>query len=395
MDSVIASNNTFAVELYKKITEYNADQNIFFSPWSISSALAMVYLGAKGNTGLQMAQVLHFGKSGGAKGCKTKTTCGGKSDNVHSVFQELLSIVNQPSSRYLLKTANKLYNEKSFNVLKEYLQQVQTFYHAEIQAVDFVREAEEARKTINSWVETHTEGKIKDLLSQGSVDSQTILVLVNAVYFKGNWNNKFLEENTEEKPFRMSKTKSKPVRMMFQRNKFNTHYIEDLETWVLELPYIQNELSMIILLPDDIKDDTTGLEQLEKEINYKKLQEWTREDAMEITDVALDFPKIQLEESYDLKSTLTSMGLQDLFSPVKADLRGMADTNKLFLSQVFHKSFLEINEAGTEAASATAAVIAVKSSPISVRFEADHPFIFFIRHNKTKSILFYGKFCLP
>ncbi|MEE6465202.1 hypothetical protein FKM82_006486 [Ascaphus truei] len=395
MESLIASNTTFALDLYKKLTEGNADQNIFFSPWSISSALTMVYLGARGNTESQMAQVLHFSKSGGTKGCHSKNPGAGKSDNIHPVFQKLLSRVNQPMSAYQLKTANTLYSEKSLNVVKEYMQLIQKYYHAEVQAVDFVAAADDARKKINSWVEGQTEGKIKDLLPPGSVDSVTRLVLVNAIYFKGSWENKFPEENTEEKPFRMSKTKSKPVQMMHQENTCNMFYIEDLETKVLELPYINKELSMIILLPDDIKDNSTGLEQLEKEMSVKKLKEWTSADMMEKTKVVVDLPRILLEESYDLKGSLSSMGLSDLFNAEIADLKGISAKSKLYLSQVFHKSFVEINEEGTEAAAATAGIAAVRSALFNVTFEADHPFLFFIRHNKTNSILFYGKFCSP
>ncbi|XP_075441949.1 serpin B10-like isoform X3 [Ascaphus truei] len=298
-------------------------------------------------------------------------------------------------SAYQLKTANTLYSEKSLNVVKEYMQLIQKYYHAEVQAVDFVAAADDARKKINSWVEGQTEGKIKDLLPSGSVDSVTRLVLVNAIYFKGNWENKFPEENTEEKPFRMSKTKSKPVQMMHQENTCNMFYIEDLETKVLELPYINKELSMIILLPDDIKDNSTGLEQLEKEMSVKKLKEWTSADMMEKTKVVVDLPRILLEESYDLKGSLSSMGLSDLFNAEIADLKGISAKSKLYLSQVFHKSFVEINEEGTEAAAATAGIAAVRSALFNVTFEADHPFLFFIRHNKTNSILFYGKFCSP
>ncbi|MEE6465204.1 hypothetical protein FKM82_006486 [Ascaphus truei] len=323
MESLIASNTTFALDLYKKLTEGNADQNIFFSPWSISSALTMVYLGARGNTESQMAQ------NPGA----------GKSDNIHPVFQKLLSRVNQPMSAYQLKTANTLYSEKSLNVVKEYMQLIQKYYHAEVQAVDFVAAADDARKKINSWVEGQTEGKIKDLLPPGSVDSVTRLVLVNAIYFKGSWENKFPEENTEEKPFRMSK--------------------------------------------------------LEKEMSVKKLKEWTSADMMEKTKVVVDLPRILLEESYDLKGSLSSMGLSDLFNAEIADLKGISAKSKLYLSQVFHKSFVEINEEGTEAAAATAGIAAVRSALFNVTFEADHPFLFFIRHNKTNSILFYGKFCSP
>ncbi|XP_053570625.1 serpin B6 [Bombina bombina] len=395
MDSVISSNNTFALDLFKKLSEGNSGQNIFFSPMSISSALAMVYLGAKGNTGYQMSQVLQFNQSGRTKGCFVKKRCTEASDQIHEAFQELLSDVNQPSCGYLLKTANKLFSENNVTIVTKYLELLQKYYHADVQAVNFLEEAENARKTINSWVEGQTEGKIQDILPSGSVDSLTRLILVNAIYFKGNWETKFPPENTEEKPFRMNKTTSKLVQMMYQRSTFKTHYIDDLETTLLELPYVNNKLSMILLLPDEIKDDSTGLEQLEKELSYKKLQEWTKAGMMVSSEVEVDLPQIHLEESYDLKATLSSMGLLDLFSAEKADLTGISDKRNIYLSQAFHKSFVEINEEGTEAAAATAGIIIVRSAPMVVRFVADHPFLFFIRHNKTNSILFAGKFCSP
>uniref|UniRef100_A0A6I8PW49 Serpin B6 n=1 Tax=Xenopus tropicalis TaxID=8364 RepID=A0A6I8PW49_XENTR len=376
MDSLSAANGTFAINFLKKINESNKTGNIFVSPLSISSALSMVLLGAKGNTATQMSQVLKLDKV----------------DDAHCNFQSLISEINKSGTNYLLRTANRLYGEKSYTFLEEFLGSTQKHYHADLKAVDFSRKAEESRGEINEWVAQKTEGKIKDLLSSGSVDSLTRLVLVNAIYFKGNWANKFNPDHTHESPFRLNKNETKPVQMMFKKAKFPMTYIGELFTKVVEIPYVDNELSMIILLPDDINDGTTGLEALEKELSLEKINEWT-ENMMPI-DVHVHLPKFKLEDSYKLKSQLAGMGMADLFEAGSADLSGMSGSNDLYLSEVIHKSFVEVNEEGTEAAAASAG-IAMMCLMREEEFNANHPFLFFIRHNATKSILFFGRYSSP
>ncbi|NXC69290.1 ILEU inhibitor, partial [Anhinga rufa] len=184
------------------------------------------------------------------------------------------------------------------------------------------------------------------------------------------------------------------VKMMYQKNKFRFGYIPEVKIRVLELPYDGRELSMIILLPDDIEDDSTGLQKLEKQLTLEKLQEWTGPEHLYSTDVHVHLPKFKLEESYDLKSDLAAMGLLDLFDSGKADLSGMSGARDLFLSKIVHKAFVEVNEEGTEAAAATAG-IGMLCMVIEEDFNADHPFLFFIRHNPTRSILFFGRCASP
>ncbi|XP_075682817.1 serpin B6-like [Rhinoderma darwinii] len=394
MEALITSYNTFAVSMYKKLIEHD-DKNIFFSPMSIASALTMIFPGTNGNTEFQMANVLNFRKASGKQGCHSQTSDAIQIQNIPQVFDEFSTSINQSSDSYTMKTANRVFSEKSFQIIQQYSQLIEKYFQSEIQAVDFLQAAERSRKSINTWVEGQTDGKIKDILAPGSIDSLTKLVLVNAIYFKGNWEKKFPEENTEQRQFKMSKTKSKPVPMMFQKNKFNIFYIEELETKVLELPYVNNELSMIILLPDEIKDNSTGLEQLEKELSYEKLKDWTNADMMDKTEVEIYLPRILLEENYDLKSYLTEMGLGDLFNADKADLTGISDKGNFYVSEIFHKAFVEINEEGTEAAAATAAIMMNRMLPIVEKFHGDHPFLFLIKHNKTNTILFLGKFSSP
>ncbi|XP_065523557.1 leukocyte elastase inhibitor-like isoform X2 [Lathamus discolor] len=302
--------------------------------------------------------------------------------------------INRSNAPYLLRLASRLFGEKSYTFLPDFLTNIQKFYGADLAAVDFLQASDEARKEINQWVEEKTEGKILHLLSEGSVDNLTRLVLVNAIYFKGNWAEKFKEADTTDMLFRLNKNERKTVKMMYQKNKFNFGYIPEEKIRVLELPYDGEELSMIILLPYDIEDNSTGLQKLEKQLTLEKLQEWTCLEHLYSTDVRVHLPKFRLEESYDLKSDLAAMGLVDVFDSGKADLWGMSGARDLFLSKIVHKAFVEVNEEGTEAAAATAG-IAMLCMAIEEDFNADHPFLFFIRHNPTESILFFGRYASP
>ncbi|NXJ86263.1 SPB10 protein, partial [Trogon melanurus] len=412
MEALHKANTSFALDFFKHECQEDGDKNILFSPLSISSALATVYLGAKGNTADQMAKVLHFNKAEGDKNVTTtirmrvcyrtedrlsnqcacfQKTETGKSDDIHTAFKALNFEINQPTKNYQLKSVNQLYGEKSLPFSKGYLQLAKKYYNAEPQSVDFVGAADEIRRDINSKVEHETEGKIQNLLPPGSVDSLTRLVLINALYFKGNWATKFKAEATRQRPFRINMHKTKSVPMMYLSDKFNWNYIEAAQTDVLELPYVNNDLSIFILLPSDI----TGLQKLERELTFENLSTWTSPELMEKTKVEVYLPRFTLEEKYDLKSTLSRMGIRDAFTEGQADFTGMAEKDDLFLSQVFHKCYLEVNEEGTEAAAASSAALASRSLGAAIIFVADHPFLFFIRHNKTKSILFLGRFSSP
>ncbi|NXJ59136.1 SPB10 protein, partial [Rostratula benghalensis] len=412
MEALNKANTSFALDFFKHKCQEDGDKNTLFSPLSVSSALATVYLGAKGNTADQMAKVLHFNKAEGARNvtttirmqvysrtedslsnrcaCFQKTEIG-KSDDIHTGFKALNLAINQPTKNYLLKSVNQLYGEKTLPFSKEYIELAKKYYNAEPQTVDFVGAADETRREINSRVEHQTEGKIKNLLPPGSINSLTRLVLTNALYFKGNWAIKFKAEATRQRPFRVNAHTTKPVPMMYLSDKFNWTYIESVQTDVLELPYVNNDLSMFILLPSDV----IGLQKLEKELTPENLSAWTSPELMEKMKMEVYLPRFTLEETYDLKSTLSRMGIQDAFTEGQADFTGMSEKGELFLSKVFHKCYLEVNEEGTEAAAASSAALASRSLGAIITFVADHPFFFFIRHNKTKSILFLGRFSSP
>ncbi|NXP46117.1 SPB10 protein, partial [Heliornis fulica] len=408
MEVVSTAVGQFTIELFNKLNETYRAKNIFFSPWSISSALSLTYLGAKGNTATEMAKVLHFTQAAGMEDSSSvaRPSRGRpkrrrmdpehkQAEKIHSGFKELLTAINKPRNTYSLRTANRIYVEKTFLLLPTYIQLSKNYYKAEPQKVNFKTAPEQSRKEINTWIEKQTEGKIKNLLGPRDVVASTKLVLVNAVYFKADWETKFHPKYTDMQPFRLSKSKTKPVKMMHMRNTFPILIVEAMNFKIIELPYVQGEVSMLILLPDDIKDSSTGLEQLERELTYEKLSEWTDSKKMTETLVDLHLPKFTMEERYDLSDNLTSMGMHSAFSG-NGDFSGMAEKGDVHISKVLHKSFVAVDEKGTEAAAATV-VVTVTSAPIShaLNFKVDHPFFFFIRHNKSKNIFFFGRFCGP
>ncbi|XP_067290444.1 serpin peptidase inhibitor, clade B (ovalbumin), member 1, like 3 isoform X3 [Pseudorasbora parva] len=317
------------------------------------------------------------------------------SDEIHTGFKKLLIEMNRAGAPYALSLANRLYGEQTYNFTEKFLGDTKSLYEAELQTLDFIGQAEVARKHINGWVEEQTQEKIKDLLAAADVDPLTRLVLVNAVYFKGDWERKFREDLTHDQQFKMNKNESKPVRMMSQKAKFPLAFIPEMNCQVLELPYVGKELSMLILLPNAMEDESTGLQKLESALTYESFMEWTRPDMMDLLEVEVSLPRFKMEETYNMNDLLISMGMVDAFDLQKADFSRMSPSGDLVLSKVVHKSFVEVNEEGTEAAAATGAVMMMRCLMRPERFCADHPFLFFIRHNSSKSILFYGRFCSP
>uniref|UniRef100_G1PVK3 Serpin domain-containing protein n=1 Tax=Myotis lucifugus TaxID=59463 RepID=G1PVK3_MYOLU len=397
MEQLSLANTRFAVDLFRTLKDNNPSGNIFISPMSISSALAMVFLGARGTTKAQMSKaVTHVKKVTKAGRERSETLHFDAVKEIHSSFQSLNADINKRGAPYVLKLANRLYGEKTYEFLPEFLASTQEMYGAELASVDFQRAFEDVRKVINEWVKGQTEGKIPELLAAGDVNNMTKLVLVNAIYFKGNWQEKFSKTATTDATFRLNKKDTKTVKMMYQKSKFPFGYIEDLKCRVLELPYQGRDLSMVILLPDDIEDEATGLKKIEEQVTLEKLHEWTKPENLSSIKVNVHLPRFKLEESYDLNSHLVSLGIEDLFNS-KADLSGMARARDLFISKIIHKSFVEVNEEGTEAAAATAVIgLGCSLMPETVEnFVADHPFIFFIRHNPSTNILFLGRLSSP
>uniref|UniRef100_H3CTL3 Leukocyte elastase inhibitor n=1 Tax=Tetraodon nigroviridis TaxID=99883 RepID=H3CTL3_TETNG len=373
------ANTSFSLALFRELGDNDRTANIFYSPFSISSALAMVLLGAGGNTATEMSECLK------TEGCQ---------DDIHTSFSQLLDELHKKNAPYALSVANRLYGDKNCSCFG-FLQSTRKHYRAELESVDFQSAAEASRIHINSWVEKQTEGKIKDLLVQGIVSSDTRLVLVNAIYFKGKWNKQFKEEATRDAQFNVTKNSSKPVKMMHQTSKFPFTFIPEAKCQILEMPYIGEELSMLIFLPYQMEDSSTGLEKLEKLLTYDKFMEWTRPDMMDSVEVQVGLPRFKLEEKFNMKNVLVKMGMVEAFDVATSNFSGMSPANDLFLSEVVHKAFVEVNEEGTEAAAATGAIMMLRCARPSERFYADHPFLFFIRHNPSMSILFAGRYCSP
>uniref|UniRef100_A0ABI0NNT8 Serpin domain-containing protein n=1 Tax=Bos taurus TaxID=9913 RepID=A0ABI0NNT8_BOVIN len=377
------------IDLFHQIRQ-SKKENIFYSPLSISSALAMTYLGARENTASQMQKVggsclsvtgLH-GLSAGCCADDHRSGCpripreaqaaprlGGHREG-HALSRR------KSTDAYELSVANRLYGEKEFRFLQV----------TSVESADFKNAAEESRKMINSWVESQTNGRIKDLFPKDSLDSSTVLVLVNAVYFKGQWNQKFKEENTVEE--------NKPVQMMKQTNSFNFMSLEDVQAKILEIPYKGSELSMMVLLPDERADKPTYLD-LEDQLTAEKLIAWTSPQNMRKRQVDLYLPRFKVEESYDLVPTLQALGMVDAFRDGVADFSGMTGGRDLVVSKVFHKCFVEVTEEGTEAAAATGVEIIERAGRNSESFRCNHPFLFLIKHIKTNSILFCGRVSSP
>ncbi|EPQ04834.1 Serpin B11 [Myotis brandtii] len=378
MDSLSTANIEFCLDVFKELNNNHVEDNIFFSPLSLLYALSMILLGARGNSAEQMEKCSQTGR-------------------IHSEFGALFSQINQPDSNYTLSIANRLYGTQTMAfyqlsfLLQQYLSCSEKLYQARLQAVDFQKSTEETRQTINAWVASKTNGKITNLFGKGTIDSSSVMVLVNAIYFKGQWQNKFQERETIKTPFQLSEGKSVIVEMMYQVGRFKLAVIKEPQMQVLELPYVQDKLSMIILLPMG----TVTLEQIEKRLNAKMFHKWTSSSNMIERNVEVHLPRFKLEIKYELNSLLKSLGMTDVFHQSKADLSGMSPAKGLYVSKVIHKSYVDVNEEGTEAAAATGDNFVMKRLPIRAQFMANHPFLFFIRHTGTNTILFCGKLASP
>lgn len=370
--SVVQGNTEFAFDLYAKLKE--KEGNLFFSPYSISTALAMTYAGARGETEKQMADVLHFIL---------------KDDSLYSAFSELQKHLNavQEKGDIELSIANSIWCQKGYTFLKEFLNIINDYYQGRINFVNFITECEDARNRINKWVEQQTNDKIKELIKPGILNPLTRLVLVNAIYFKGKWEREFEKRFTNKMPFWLNSKDTVNCSMMRQQGKFL--YRENDSLQILELPYLGNELSMIVLLPKKID----GLQKLEHNLNINNLKNWTDFSS---EDVIVYLPKFKMTSEFYLGKTLSLMGMTDAFSYKQADFSGIDGTRELFISEVIHKAFVDVNEEGTEAAAATAVVMLKAVSPKKpIVFHADHPFIFLICDNHSGSILFFGRLAEP
>ncbi|XP_064282783.1 ovalbumin-related protein Y-like [Passer domesticus] len=388
MGSISAANAEFCFDVFKEVKIYRSHDNVLFSSLSMLSTLALVYMGARGKTQSQMEKVLHFDNVT-RDGDISDSQCG-PAESIHKTFKDLLSDISRQNATNSLRIGDRLYFEKTYPILEEYIKCAKKFYQAELEEVDFKTAAEEARKRINSWVEKETNGRIQDFLVSDSVDVNTALVFVNVIYFKGIWKTAFKEEYTWEEPFNVTEQESRPVQMMHQNGTFRVGRVAEDKIKVLELPYASGELSLLVLLPDDI----SGLAQIENKISYEKLLEWTSPKVMEKKRVKVYLPRMKIEEKYNLTSVLTSLGMTDLFSP-SANLSGISSAEGLRVSEAIHEAYMEVNEEGTEAGGSEVVTGDIQPSSEFEEFKADHPFLFLVKHNPSDMMLIFGRYCSP
>jgi serine protease inhibitor len=363
--------NAFATDLYARLSSEKTG-NLFFSPYSVSLALAMTYAGAEGETQTEMAKVLHFAPE----------------MNVAQSFGALRTRLDSgdKNAGFQLRVANRLWGQQGFRFLPAFVEVTRDNFGADVGQLDF-RKTENARKTINAWVEQQTDHKIQDLLAPGVIEAGTRLVLTNAIYFKSPWTHRFEKSATSDAPFHTSASDEISVPTMHQTH--GLRYAADDDVQVLELPYARDgSLSMIILLPKQVD----GLADLEKRLTAENLQTWT--DELQPQRVAVWLPKFKMTSEFSLSDALKAMGMPLAFSD-QADFSGMSTQERLFISAVIHKAFVDVDEEGTEAAAATAVAVmksaTARPAEDSIEFRADHPFVFLIRDQRTQSILFFGR----
>lgn len=390
--------NLFACDLFSLLSE-NQDGNLFFSPSSISSALAMTFAGAKGETAREMKDTLRFSLP---------------PHRLHQAFQQLKEETRTGGIEF--RVANRLWGQKGYQFLDDFLKLTDQHYSAMLESLDFSTDAEHARHTINKWVEDQTVQKIKELIGSGMLSEETRLVLTNAIYFLGCWENEFDVDSTVDAPFYVDSEKTVTVPMMNQTDYFG--YAESEDFQVLQLPYRSMQVDMNTVLDEDNIEDfkvaevpdsgsdfsmyillprkTDGLKKLEDNFTADRLLQAL---TLQHCEVSVSIPKFRIQSSFELSDTLQSLGMQQAFSPENANFSGMShDPEGLFIGAAIHKAFVDVNERGTEAAAATAAFLcglALNPPAPPKTFLANHPFLFVIRDNKTQLIHFIGRMMSP
>ncbi|XP_043229792.1 leukocyte elastase inhibitor-like [Amphibalanus amphitrite] len=374
MEPVTSHQAQAASRLYRVLAEAAGDDNVFLSPFSIATALSMAFGGAGGDTALQLRQALALPEDAAA---------------LHDGYGKVLAKLNDPPN-VTLSTANKMYVQNSYKILDSYLELMKNQYLSELKSVDFA-DAAGTSKLINDDVDSLTRGKIKDLIDPSALNALVRLVLVNAIYFKGSWQEKFDKKATQKQDFFVTPDSAVKTDMMYMDGKrFNCGVLSDLGCKALELPYEGRRFSMLLLLPD--KKD--GLKALEEKLANTPVQSIMQKLHSEKTTISI--PKFKLETSYNLEDHLKKLGIVHLFDFNSADLSKISGNNDLFVSKVVHKAFIEVNEEGAEAAAATGMIMMMRCMPREqFEFFANHPFFFAIVDNEVGVVLFSGRYVKP
>lgn len=362
---IATANNAFAFDMYSMIK--SDAENIFISPYSIFTAMAICYDGAEGSTKEQMSNVFYYPLSKPVLEGSTK---------------EMIDTINSDNYAYDLKTANALWVLEEYPLNEQYVLNAENYYDGMITPLDFAGQSEESRLIINSWVEKKTNDKIKDILAEGSIDGNTRLIITNAVYFNGIWLQEFEEAGTRKKVFYLSDGQEKKVDTMYAIETYN--YGKDKNAQILELPYKGDDISMYIILPSK-----NNIEEFENDLTlgyYNELK-----DNLNSDEVKILLPKFTFEARAELNEPLQDMGIVDAFDSGMADFSGISASDGLSISEVIHQAYIGVNEKGTEAAAATGIVMEESLPYYKYEFTADHPFMFFIEDKRTGCILFMGK----
>lgn len=373
----VDGNNTFAFDLYRAIAEREPDANLVYSPYSVSIALAMTYAGARGQTEQDMASGMHYVLP---------------QDELHPAFNDLdlqlesrgQGAQGQDDEPFRLKIANAIWGQQGLGFEEPFLDTLALNYGAGLRVLDFERDPEGSRQTINGWVEDQTEDRIKDLLPGGSIRPSTRLVLTNAIYFNAAWKHEFDENNTSPGDFLTPAGDTVQADMMTQLEAFPYASLDGMQ--VVELPYDGDEVSMLMILPDD-------LAALESSLDASTLA--AIDEALETQMIDLTMPKFEFETPTKLTDIFSrDLGMGSMFSA--ADFSGMSTEASLSVTDILHKAFILLDESGTEAAAATAVVVGETSVPVvDVELTFDRPFLFLIRDNPTGSLLFAGRVLDP
>ncbi|GBN03816.1 Serpin B8 [Araneus ventricosus] len=370
------ANNELAFNLHRRLASRSSD-NVFFSPLSVSTAFGMLFYGTRGNTAQELREALGYEKADLPNNL------------VHDTFNRFLREVlrsEDSSAGYVLNAANAVLVDKHLELLEEYRNDVQELYRAVVRDVDFSREAPRIVEEINDWVREKTNGKIENLLDE--LSPSTILVLLNAVYFKGTWKIEFDREETRDQIFYNHglESEGRRVPLMHMTEKLPFARFENFQA--LELPYKGENVSMLVLLPNQ----RDGLRSLEQNLTPEKLGEVQRQLYRREVDVSL--PKFKLEFEEELSEEVRDLGANEIFRAGSADFSGMTPSRDVFVSQVLHKAIIEVNEEGSEAAAVTG-IISNRMGLIEERpeFTADHPFLFAIveKGSRSNMILFLGR----
>lgn len=369
----------WSVNVYNHLRATGEDENILFSPLSIALAMGVMELGAQGST---LKEIRH------SMGYESL-----KSGEEFSFLRDFSSMVSAEEGQYVMKIANSLFVQNGFHINEEFLQMMKMYFNAEVNHVDFSENVAVANY-INKWVENYTNSLLKDLVSPGDFDAVTHLALINAVYFKGNWKSQFRPENTRTFSFTKDDESEVQIPMMYQQGEFYYGEFSDGSNeaggiyQVLEIPYEGDEISMMLVL----SRQEVPLATLEPLLKPQLIEEWANSVKKQKVEVYL--PRFTVEQEIDLKDILKALGVTEIFIK-DANLTAMSDKKELFLSKAVHKSFIEVNEEGSEAAVASGMIAISRMAVLFPQVIVDHPFLFLIKNRKTGTILFMGRVMHP